>query len=514
MRMRWIVGLGALTVALAACSGGGSVNVGGTSSAGGTSGGASGSGSTLSVAISGEPDQLDPQKTSDYNSFEVLENVFDTLVEPNASLQMEPALATSWTTSPNQLTWTFTLRNTTWQDGTPFTSADVVYSYDRIIDQKLPNAYRFAEVKSVTADGAHKVVINLKQPTPDLLNAIGGFMGVAIVEKKNVESGQIGQHPVGTGPYQVVSWDHGLSITLAANPHYWGGAPKIKTIKYTFVSNPTVALQDLEGGEVQWTDNLPPQQVQSLQKSASGFTVKSVPSTDYWYMTLNEARKPYNDVRVRQAIAYAINPGAIVQAATFGNAVANETAIPKTSQWYYDYSPYTPDLSKAKSLLAAAGVKNLTMNMMVTNEYPQTVTAAQVIASELQPLGITVKIQTLDFATWLSQEENGDFDSFILGWLGNLDPSDYYYAQQITGGSFNFQKFNNPTVDQLLNQAQTTTAFAARKSLYDQAAKIIVDQASYIYLYNPDVIQAYSSDLHGYTVRPDRAVRFNDAWLS
>jgi peptide/nickel transport system substrate-binding protein len=514
MRMRWIAGLGVLTVALAACSGGGSVNVGGTSSAGGTSSTGSGAGSTLSVAISGEPDQLDPQKTSDYNSFEVLENVFDTLVEPNASLQMEPALATSWTTSPNQLTWTFTLRNTTWQDGTPFTSADVVYSYDRIIDQKLPNSYRFAEVKSVTADGAHKVVINLKQPTPDLLNAIGGFMGVAIVEKKNVESGQIGQHPVGTGPYQVVSWDHGLSITLAANPHYWGGAPKIKTIKYTFVSNPTVALQDLEGGEVQWTDNLPPQQVQSLQKSASGFTVKSVPSTDYWYLTLNEARKPYNDVRVRQAIAYAINPGAIVQAATFGNAVANETAIPKTSQWYYDYSPYTPDLSKAKSLLAQAGVKNLTMNMMVTNEYPQTVTAAQVIASELQPLGITVKIQTLDFATWLSQEENGDFDSFILGWLGNLDPSDYYYAQQVTGGSFNFQKFSNPTVDQLLNQAQTTTAFAARKSLYDQAAKIIVDQASYIYLYNPDVIQAYSSDLHGYTVRPDRAVRFNDAWLS
>ena len=99
MRMRWTAGLGVLTVALAACSGGGSVNVGGTSSAGGTSGGASGSGSTLSVAISGEPDQLDPQKTSDYNSFEVLENVFDTLVEPNASLQMEPALATSWTTS-------------------------------------------------------------------------------------------------------------------------------------------------------------------------------------------------------------------------------------------------------------------------------------------------------------------------------------------------------------------------------------------------------------------------------
>src|ERR1700729_2100382 len=122
MRMRWIAGLGVLTVSLAACSAGGSVNVGGTPTA----------------AISGEPDQLDPQKTSDYNSFEVLENVFDTLVEPNASLQMEPGLATSWTTSKNQLTWTFTLRSTTWQDGTPFTSADVAYSFNRIIGQKLP----------------------------------------------------------------------------------------------------------------------------------------------------------------------------------------------------------------------------------------------------------------------------------------------------------------------------------------------------------------------------------------
>jgi peptide/nickel transport system substrate-binding protein len=510
MKMRWIAGLGVLTVALAGCTGGGGVNVGGGSTASGSTGSASG---TLNAAISGEPDQLDPQKTSNYNSFEVLENVFDTLVQPDANLKMTPALATSWTTSTNQLTWTFTLRKTTWQDGTPFTSGDVVYSYDRIIDGKLPNAYRFAEVKSVKADGQSKVVITLKQPSPNLLAEIGGFKGVAIVEKKNVESGQIQQHPVGTGPYKVVSWVHGSSITLAANPHYWGGAPKIATIKYTFVSDPTVALQDLQGGEVQWTDNLPPQQVKSLQQSANGITVKSVPSTDYWYMTLNEARKPYNDVRVRQAIADAINRDAIVQAATFGNAAVNETAIPKTSQWYDNYSPYTTNLNKAKSLLAQAGVKSLTMDMMVTNEYPQTVTAAQAIAAELQPLGITVKIRTLDFGTWLTEEGKGDFDSFILGWLGNIDPDDYYYAQQHTGGSFNFQKFSNPTVDNLLDQARTTTDVAKRLSLYDQAATIIVDQASYIYLYNPDVIQAYSSNLHGYTVRADRAIRFSSAWL-
>jgi peptide/nickel transport system substrate-binding protein len=509
MRMRWIAVLGALMVGVAGCTGGGSVNVGSGSTAGST-GGASG---TLTAAISGEPDQLDPQNTSSYNSFEVLENVFDTLVQPDANLKMEPALATSWTTSEDQLTWTFTLRQTTWQDGTPFTSADVVYSYNRIIDGKLPNAYRFAAVKSVKADGPQTVVITLKQPSPNLLAEVGGFKGVAIVQKKNVEAGQIKQHPVGTGPYKVVSWDHGSSITLAANPHYWGGAPKIATIKFTFVSDPTVALQDLQGGEVQWTDNLPPQQVKTLQQSASGFTVKLAPSTDYWYMTLNEARKPYNDVRVRQAIAYAINRDAIVQSATFGNATVNETAIPKTSQWYDSYSPYTTDVNKAKSLLAQAGVTSLTMDMMVTNQYPQTVTAAQVLASELKPLGITVKIRTLDFGTWLDQEGKGKFDSFMLGWLGNIDPDDYYYAQQHTGGSFDFQKFSNKTVDKLLDQARTTTDVAQRTNLYDQAAKVIVDQASYIYLYNPDVVQAYSSKLQGYSVRADRAVRFSQASL-
>ena len=106
-----------------------------------------------------------------------------------------------------------------------------------------------------------------------------------------------------------------------------------------------------------------------------------------------------------------------------------------------------------------------------------------------------------------------DYNTFILGWLGNLDPNDYYYAQQHTGGSFDFQKYSNPTVDKLLDQASTITNFQKRKSLYDQAAKIIVDQASYIYLYNPNVVQGYSTELHGYTVRADRAVRFNTAYL-
>ena len=510
MRVRVVAGAVSVALVLSACSGGGKgvdVNKSSGSPSAGQSGGA------LVAAISGEPDQLDPHKTSSYNSFEVLENVFDTLVQPDEKLTMAPALASSWTTSADQLTWTFSLRATKWQDGTPFTSADVVYSYRRIIDEKLPNSYRFSSVKSVTADGPSKVVLTVKQPTPNLLAAIGGFKGVAIVQKKNVESGAIKDHPVGTGPFKLTSYQHGSAITLSANPDYWGGKPKLASVKFTFVSDPTVALQNLQSGEVQWTDNLPPQQVASL-KNGDAVKVESVPSNDYWYLALNQARKPYQDVRVRQAIAYAIDREAITKAAKFGNATVNQTPIPKSSNWYFDYSPYSRDIDKAKGLLTQARVSGLTMDLMVTNEYPETVSAAQVISSELKEIGITVKIRTLDFATWLDEEGKGKFDMFMLGWLGNIDPDDFYYAQQHTGGSFNFQKYSNPAVDKALDQARTSTDPGQRKSLYDQAAKQIVDDASYIYLYNPDVVQGFSNKLQGYTARPDRAIRFAGASLS
>jgi peptide/nickel transport system substrate-binding protein len=240
----------------------------------------------------------------------------------------------------------------------------------------------------------------------------------------------------------------------------------------------------------------------------------TAPSTDYWYLALNEKRPPFDNVDVRRAIAFALDRDAIVKAAKFGNATVNETAIPKTSSWFYDYAPYTHDVAQAKQLLQGAGVKGLSMDLMVTSEYPETVSAAQVIADELSDVGITVKIRDLDFATWLDEEGKGNFDSFMLGWLGNLDPDEFYYAQHHTGGGFNFQGYSNPQVDRLLDQARTETDEDARKQEYDQAAKMIVDDASYIYLYNPDVVQGWSNDVSGYEVRSDRAIRFGHTSLA
>ncbi|WP_029115190.1 ABC transporter substrate-binding protein [Mycobacterium sp. URHB0044] len=468
----------------------------------------------LIAAIAGEPDQLDPQKTSAYFSFEVLENVFDTLVEPDQDLQMRPALAKAWSVSPDQLTWTFQLRDgVTFQDGSPFTADDVVYSYRRIIDEKLTNADKFSAVTDVSASNDDTVLIRVKQPTPNLLTNLGGFKGMAIVQRKNVESGQIATHPVGTGPFAFASQKSGDSITLKANPNYWGGAPKAPGVTFRFISEPSTALSALQAGEIDWTDSVPTQRVAQL-KNDDSIRLAVTPSNDYWYLALNEARDPWKDVRVRQAIAYAIDRDAIVQATSYGTAVANQLAIPEGNPWYAPYDEYDYDIEKAKTLLRDAGASPQNLDMLVTTEYPQTVTAAQVIADNLKPLGITVNIRTVDMATWLDEQNSGHFDMLMMGWLGNIDPDDFYYAQHHTDGSSNAQKFSNPDVDRLLDAGRMETNPQVRKEDYAKAAAIIADQVSYIYLYNPSVIQAWSTNLSGYEARRDKAIRFRTASLT
>jgi peptide/nickel transport system substrate-binding protein len=285
------------------------------------------------------------------------------------------------------------------------------------------------------------------------------------VQRRNVESGEIATHPVGTGPFAFQSQKSGDSITLEANPTYWAGAPKVSGVTFRFISEPSTALSALQAGEIDWTDSIPAQRVAQL-KDDDSITLATTPSNDYWYLALNEARAPWHDVRVRQAIAYAIDRDAIVQATSYGTAVANQLAIPKGNPWYTPYDTYRHDIERAKGLLRDAGAAPKTLDMLVTTEYPETVTAAQIIADNLAPLGITVNIRTVDFATWLDEQNNGHFDMLMMGWLGNIDPDDFYYAQHHTDGTSNAQKFSNPEVDRLLDDGRVETNHDARSGDY------------------------------------------------
>jgi peptide/nickel transport system substrate-binding protein len=490
---------------LTACSGGESVDTGG---------GGDGGDGVLVAAVSAQPDQLDPHVTSAYASFQVLENVYDTLVVPNAEdLTFEPSLATEWETSDDNLTWTFTLRDgVTFHDGSEFDSADVLYSYNRIIDEQLSNAYRFENVESVEAPDAQTVVINLTRPTPNLLERIGAFKGMSILPEGAAEDLDLTTEANGTGPFRLESTD-ASSTKLTAFEDYWGGAPSISGVEFRYITEPAAALTALRNGEVQWTDNVPPQQIQSLADDED-VELATTASVDYWYMSMNYAVPPFDNPLVRRAIATAVDRGEVAEAARFGAARANETAIPEDSFFYYDYAPFDTDEDAARDLLEQAGVTTpISMGLMVTDELPESVTSAQVIADQLEPIGIDVEVEVLDFATWLDRQGQGQFDAFLLSWLGNIDPAAFYESQHITDGANNYQGYSNPEVDRLLGEASTTVDEDERKELYDQAAKLIVDDVSYLYLFNPDVVQAWAPGLSGYQIRADRAINFEEVEL-
>lgn len=506
-----------LALALTACSTGEGVDLDGadgTNGAGGADPGAGPSaGGTVRAAIGGEPDQLDPHNTSSYFSFQVLENVFDTLVEPDESLEMQPALAESWDLSEDQLTWTFTLRQgVTFHDGSEFTAEDVVYSYTRIIDGELSSAWRFSAVESVEALDDHTVAITVSQPTPNLLSSIGGFKGMSIVLESNVESGDITTAPIGTGPFSLESYRSGDRIVLAANEDYWGGAPQVAGVEFSFISEGATALAALRSGEADWTDSIPLQQVESLSGD-DAMVIGQNPSNDYWYLALNQAREPWDDVAVRQAVAYAIDRDAILQATGYGTFEPNQLAIPEGSFWHTSYDTYSLDLARAQQLMDDAGVDNVSMDLLATSDYPETVTAAQILADNLSAIGIDVSIRTPDFATWLDEQNTGNFDMLMMGWLGNIDPDDFYYSQHHSEGASNAQGFANERVDELLDAGRVETDPDARRDIYAEAATLIADEASYIYLYNPAVIQAWTPALQGYEARSDRAIRFRDVTL-
>jgi peptide/nickel transport system substrate-binding protein len=473
-----------------------------------------GGGGTLVAGQSAEPDRFDPHLTTAYAAFQILENVYDTLVQPGPDLTMEPALATEWTVSEDQLTWTFTLREgVTFHNGSELTADDIVYSLERIRDPDVGSgaAFRLDAVDTIEAPDESTVVVTVSAPTPNLLTLLGGYKGMAIVAEETVEDGSIDTTPVGTGPFVFESYSPGDGVELVRNENYWRadeGLPHLDAVRFVAVPDPTVLLTNLQSGDVDWIDTVPPAELQSLEAS-DDVEVGRVPGGDYHYFALNQERPPFDDVRVRQAIAMAIDREEITEAATFGAATANQTAIPAGNFWYFEYAPYTAgDIEGAQALLDEAGVDDLSIEFLVTSDFPETVTQAQVIAAQLEPLGVEVTINSVDFSTWLDLQGSGEFDAFMLSWIGNIDPDEFYYAQHHTDGTFNFQGYSNPEVDELLDAARVEVDEDARKDLYDEVATIIVDDASYIYLYNPDNIDAWLPDVTGYDTRGDNAVRF------
>lgn len=476
-------------------------------------------GGTLVAGISADPIGFDPHKTSAYSSFEVLENVYDTLVQVAYDLRPEPALAEYWAISEDGLTWIFVLRSgVKFHNGRPLTAQDVKYSLERIMDPETGSgaAWRLAAVESIETLGEQVVAIHLNYPYPGLLTKLGGYKGMAIVAKENVEDGTINTHPLGTGPFEFVEHVPGDRVVLKRNPNYWReGKPYLDRVTYKVIPDETVRVTGLLTEDVDWIDSVPPQRISEL-KAHEDLVVGETGGTAYWYIGVNLEHEPLGDKRVRQAIAYAIDRPEIAAAAKWEAATPNDSPIPEGSYWDAGYHPYLghESLEKAKELLTEAGYADgFEADVMVSTQYPETIRAAQALQAQLQPLGIELELRVLEWGTWLEEEAAGNFDFYICGWIGNLDPDDYFYAQHHTGEVFNFTGYSNPELDELLDQGRRETNPERRFEIYAQVQRITIDDAPYIYLYIPTVVHAWQPYVKGYRTRPDEAIQFVDTWV-
>ena len=474
-------------------------------------------GGTLRVAWAQDPVGLDPQITSARSSIQILENVLDTLVTLDAEQNVVPSLAEAWSVSEDNLTWTFNLRSgVQFSSGRELTAEDVVYTYERLLNPETGsgNAYLLDGVTAIEAPDASTVTFTLDAPNPGLLSNLAGSKALGIIARENVEDGTINTQPIGTGPFVIADYQPGVGLTLEKNPNYWQeGLPYLDSIDVQIITDENVRRTALIAGDVDWAISVPAQSVTEL-KSNPDLVVDEVPAGAYWYIGLNLEREVLSDVRVRQAIATAVNRDNVAMAAAFGNAQPTQDPIPSSSAWAYGYAPYTYDPEAARALLAEAGYPDgFDLEIMPTTQYEESERAAQVIQADLSAIGIRTTINTLEWAEWLEVQGAGDYDTYICSWNGNVDPDDFFGAQQGTGEVFNFTGYSNREVDELLAEGKNTDDFETRRGIYEQINQQVVDDAPYVYLYNPLEINVYRTNVSGYATRADQAIRFLETYL-
>jgi peptide/nickel transport system substrate-binding protein len=229
---------------------------------------------------------------------------------------------------------------------------------------------------------------------------------------------------------------------------------------------------------------------------------------------MNLTREPFDDVRVRQAIAYAIDRQELCEAGFFGLCEPVQGPVGPGSPWDFNYEPYGQDLDKARELLADAGYPDgFEMELLPTTQYGETVRAAQVLQQQLAEVGIEASINAPEWSEWLELEGNFQYDAYICNWNGLIDADQYYYLQHRSGQVFNFTGYENEEFNDLVDEGRSISDFDQRYDIYQQADQILVDEAPYIYMYNKQEIRAYAPYVHGFVVRPDQANNFWTVWL-
>lgn len=479
-------------------------------------------GGTLRAAFQNDWESLDPQVTSSYSSLQILNNVLETLTTFDDNLEMVPGLAESWEVSEDGLTWTFYLREgVMFSNGDELTADAVVWTYERFLDPEggfSGSSDNIGPAETVI-EAVDDYTVTITHPTPIAISPIllGLNKATGIMHPDSVEEDGTIIAPIGTGPFMISEVDGTSRILLERNPNYWQeGLPYLDAVEITPIPDDTVRETSLLGGEIDWVLAIAPQSYEALVANEE-ITVETAPQLSYDYIGFNLTREPFDDVRVRQAISYAMDREQICQAAYFGLCEALYGGpIGSGSPWQYDYAPYesSPDIEKAMELLAEAGYADgFEMEWLPNSQVGETVRAAQVLQAQMQQIGITSTINAPEWAEWLELEGNFMYDAYICSWNGLKDADQYFYLQHTTGLVFNFTGYSNPEYDELMAEGRSTSDFEERYGIYEQANQILTDDAPYVFMYNKLEIRAFASNVMGFVVRPDQANNFWNVWL-
>ncbi|HEY0192759.1 MAG TPA: ABC transporter substrate-binding protein [Kofleriaceae bacterium] len=481
----------------------------------------------LLVAQPSDVTSLDVARVFDSESIEVGENLFEGLArfQPGTSL-VEPALATAWHVSDDGLRWRFDLRpGVVFHDGTALDAAAVVFSFERVIDARHPNylgeSARYwrlllKEVTQVTAVDPGHVEIRVAHPYAPLLGELAMFPIVSPAAVRRLGDG-FQQHPVGTGPFMFEAWHRGEQVVVVRFPHYWGEAPKLERIVFRVVPDARQRLVDLQSGSVDLAAAILPDE-ESFVDLHPDLTLIHAPSYDVSYLAFNTMHPPFDDLRVRRALNYAINKNPIVQLAYQGRAVEADGPLP-ASQWGYHAAkaryPYDP--ARARQLLAEAVAAGVLDPARVYKLYaPTTARAylsqpervARYLQAELAQVGVRTELVLEPREQNFASVGAGEHDLALAGWISDTgDPDNIMYVllhsdNAVTGTAQNIAFYKNAVVDRLLREAQVAADEPTRIARYAAAQERVAEDAPWVPLAHSELVIAARAELQGVILSP------------
>jgi peptide/nickel transport system substrate-binding protein len=473
---------------------------------------------TLVMIIESSPTDLDPRVGLDAQSERIDELIFDALLTRDEHLNVQSGLAERWEV-PDPLTYVFHLhRGVTFHDGRPLTSRDVKWTFDSLLEGKVRSTktatYRF--VDRIDAPDDLTVVFHLKEPYASLLwNLSEGAIGI-------VPYGALGEMtrtPMGSGPFKFVSAEQDKEVILERNDHYWGATPRLSRVRVAVVPDPTTRALELRKGSADVAINaLTADTVVALAKE-SNLQIERAPGTILSYIGFNLRDPLLGDVRVRQAIACAIDRGPLLEYIWRGFAQPASSILPIQS-WAYapEVAGFTYDPEKARRILDAAGYRQNVRNgvrfhlTMKTSTEESTRLLAAVLQQQLRDVGIVLDIRTFEFATFMADVTSGAFQFYSLRWVGgNEDPDIFdtvFHTHSFPPAGRNRGFYSNPRVDSLIDQARRETDQNVRKKLYAEIQESLAQDVPSINLWYFDNVLVHTRRVRNVTLNPSGSYDF------